>query len=141
MTRINWVSNGRPLEYVFLRWLRDTPKLIIPNFHNIVFPSIRFTDKRELVTLNWEDRTFRYNVNKQLFPNVETVYIVGDTKPPPYSYMHYELVSMKYYYNKSNQVQWIENEWVNEEWLKSQFNEFFARSQQIYQNELRKQLK
>jgi hypothetical protein len=136
-----WVSNGRSLDYSFLNWLRHTPTLIIPNFKNAVFPFVRFTDKRKLVTLNWDDSTLYYNVNRHLFPNVETVSIIGKTKPLRFSDFHFETGNFYYFYNHEHQIQWKEKEWVNEEWLSSQFNQFFVRCQQIIQNELRKELK
>lgn len=136
-----WVSNCRQLEYTFLKWLSQTPTLVIPNFKNAVFPPVKFTDKRKLITLQWDDSTFHYNVNRTLFPNVNVVHIIGHTKILRDSDFHFELGNYDSFYNPENQVQWKPNEWVNEEWLTSQFNEFFARCQQIYQNELRKQLK
>ncbi len=141
MTRVHWVSNGRKLECSFLNWLRNSDTLIIPNFDNVVFPSVRFTDKRKLVTLFWDDSTFRYNINRVLFPNMITVCVVGGTKiPPTSSFTNFEHGNVNYFYNKNSQIQWKEKEWVNEEWLTSQFNQFFV-GVQTYQNELRKQLK
>ena len=137
----NWVSKGRKLDRSFLVWLRNSPTIVIPNFETSIFPPVKFTDKRKLVTVNWDEFTFHYNVTRNLFPNIHCVINAGPT----------ELLSMKSdmtiiptdidSYYRDNRVLWQKDEWVNEEWLKSQFNEFFARCEQIYQNELRKQLK
>ena len=141
MPNVNWISNGRKLDKQFLLWLRYNPTIVIPKFSNIIFPPVRFTDKKKLITVCWDENTFYYNVNRNLFPNIQCVMNVGPTK----------LISMKNdmtiiptdidSYYRDNQILWRGDEWVNEEWLSSQFNEFFARCQQIYQNELRKQMK
>jgi hypothetical protein len=141
MPRVDWVSNGRKLDKYFMNWLVDTPTLIIPNFRDVIFPHIRFTDKKKLVTLCWEKNTFYNNVNRLRFPDVKEVINVGYT---PLIGSHYPLqvtyMPQASYFMEKNQIRWTEDEWVNEEWLESQFNEFFARFQ-TYQNELRKPLK
>ena len=143
MPRVKWISNGQNLDYTFLKWLRDTPTLIIPKFNDVLFPPVRFTDKKKLVTLNWDHTTFYYNINRVTFPNVEDVKIVGYTcvTNAASSNFWYQYGNYDDFYNVENQVQWKEQEWVNEEWLSSQFNQFFVKIQDFHQNELRKQLK
>lgn len=142
MPRVDWVSNGRKLDRTFLVWLRHNPTIVIPNFRDSLFPPVCFSDKKKLVTVCWEKNTFYYNVNRHFFPNVTSVINIGATQ---LLYPHKGFTIIPYtgssYYAENNQIRWTEDEWVNEEWLTSQFNEFFARCQQIYQNELRKQLK
>lgn len=141
MPRFDWVSNGRKLDKHFMKWLVDTPTLIIPNFRDAIFPYVRFTDKKKLVTLCWDKRTFYYNVNRLRFPHVREVLNVGCTQILGNHYpLRITAMPSAAYFMENNQIRWTEDEWVNEEWLESQFNEFFAQFQ-TYQNELRKQLK
>jgi hypothetical protein len=140
MPQINWVSKGRPIEGVFKKWLIQNPVIVIPNFNDSIFPPIRFSTKKALITICWEKNTFLNNVNRFTFPDVKYVHNVGHTKLlTQYSHMPiYNFPESSYVRN--NQVHWKDNEWVNEEWLKSQFNEFFALFQK-HQNELRKELR
>ena len=141
MPRFDWVSNGRKLDKSFLLWMKYNPTIIIPNFRDSIFPYVKFTDKKKLITLCWEKNTFYYNVNRLRFPHVEEVINVGGTKLLASHYpLRITVMSGASYFMENNQVRWTEDEWVNEEWLESQFNEFFAKIQ-TYQNELRKPLK
>ena len=132
MTRVKWISNGRELEYTFVNWLAHTPTLIIPKFNDVLFPPVRFTDKKKLVTLFWDHNTFYYNINRAIFPNVEDVEIVGHTRVTnaASSNFCYQYGNYDKFYNPYNQVQWKEKEWVNEEWLTAQFNQFFVKIQE-----------
>ena len=140
MPRTDWISKGRSIDSVFIDWIKYNSTIIIPNFKDVLFPPVKFTNKKKLVTLRWDTNTFYYNVNRRIFPNVEDVCIVGDSYPLKHSKFHFEVGNYDHFYNPNNQIQWKPNEWVNEEWLQSQFNECFALIQK-HQNELRKQLK
>ena len=140
MPRHVWKSFGKTIEPEFVDWIRTTPKIIIPSFHDVVFPPLQFAQST-LVTLDWEKNTFHYNVSKTVFPNLKTVELVGYTslvsgcgdieiqKTPEEAYI------------RNGQVRWKKDDWVNREWLTSQFNELFARYIEVLQNELRRQLK
>ena len=134
---MNWVSQGRKIDTEFLRWLRYHPTIILPNLSNKLLPPVSLRGKTKLVTIHWENSR---NFNRILFPDVKIIETVGYTEFPSDSGATITCdPTYKYYIN--NTIRWTEDEWVNEEWLTSQYNEFFAKCQQFYQNELRNRLR
>lgn len=134
-----WFSKQRPIERVFVNWLITQPTIVVPKFHNAVFPNVCFKSKLKLVTLHWDENTFYHNVTDTRFPYIRQIVNIGNTKLRK-SYDPIEITTddgKTYFNSRTNQVHWIEGDWVNYEWLKSQFNEFFA---VMDQNELHKRL-
>ena len=142
MTCTVWKSAGRTIEPIFLQRLVTYSEVVIPNFKDCVFPSGLMFKQTRLVTLNWDTSTFQNNINRKTFPFVEKIEVVGNTQyvdryPDINIFRH----DGKTVYEKNGQIRWMYNEWVNKEWLLSQFNELFAKFQEMQQNELRKALK
>ncbi len=144
MTRTVWKSAGRTLEPIFVQRLATYSEAVFPSFKDCVFPSgIQFEQTR-IVTLDWDSNTFKHNINRKTFPYVEKIEVVGSTQfINRYSEHDISIVRHdgKTVYEKNGQIRWMYNEWVNKEWLLSQFNELFAKFQEMQQNELRKALK
>lgn len=142
MTRTVWKSAGRTLEPIFLHRLVTYSEVVIPNFKDCVFPSGLMFKQTRVVTLDWDTSTFKNNINRKTFPYVEKIEVVGNTR---FADGHHDISIFKHdgntVYEKNGQVRWMYNEWVNKEWLLSQFNELFAKFQEMQQNELRESLK
>ena len=142
MTRFVWRSTGKVLDDTFIMWIKENPAIIVPPFRDVVFPNVQFSQTK-LVALGWEPLMFYNNVNHRTFPNLKTIEVVGHTVLPRGYRGHADTVVYKptEQYYKGGQIRWKSDEWVNHEWLSSQFNELFAKCQEMLQNELRPQLK
>lgn len=143
MTRFVWRSTGKVLDDTFLMWIKENPAIIVPPFRDVVFPNVQFSQTK-LVALGWDPLMFYNNVNRRVFPNLKTIEVVGNTGLPRNYRAHADDVVLNSpidHYFRNGQIRWKSDEWVNHEWLSSQFNELFAKCQEMLQNELRPQLK